>query len=83
MSEVLTAGQRRTARARETFAQSFSTPEARSEHYRQMAEKANAGRVVLSVDEATALADAYGLLGRIAERVQSKIAVAETQESAT
>jgi hypothetical protein len=69
MSEVLTAGQRRTARARETFAQSFSTPEARSEHYRQMAEKASAGRVVLRAEEAAALRDAYQLLRTIADRL--------------
>jgi hypothetical protein len=72
MSDVLTAGQRRTAKAREAFSKSFSTLEAKTAHYRQMAEKANAGRIVLSGDEAEALVSAYGLLARIAERAMSK-----------
>ncbi len=68
MSETLTPGQRRTASAREAFARKFPTQEAKSEHYRAMAVKANAGHVVLSGDEAEALRDAYRLLAGIAAR---------------
>jgi hypothetical protein len=70
MPEVtLSPNQRRTRRAREVFAAKFPTPEARSEHYRQMAEKANAGRVVLRAEDAEALRDAYALLTKIADRL--------------
>ncbi len=60
--QILSPAQRRTLPAREAFAQKFPTPEAKSEHFRALAEKANAGRVVLSGDEAAALRDAYRLL---------------------
>ena len=69
--ETLSPGQRRTLAAREAFASKFETSEQSIKHYRDMAEKANAGRVVLSGDEASALVDAYALLGRIAERARS------------
>ncbi len=68
MPEVLTTNQRRTLSAREAFAGKFPNPEAKSAHYRAMAAKANAGRVVLSGDEAAALGSAYALLGTIAAR---------------
>jgi hypothetical protein len=69
MPEVLSPAQRRTLPAREAFARKFSSPEARSEHFRALAEKANAGRVVLSGDEAAALSAAYRLLSTIADRL--------------
>ncbi len=69
MHEVLSPAQRRTLPAREAFARKFPSPEAKSEHFRAMAERANAGRVVLSGDEATALRDAYRLLRTIADRL--------------
>jgi hypothetical protein len=68
MLETLSPDQRRTLKAREALARKFATPEQKTEHYRAMAEKANAGRVVLSGDEATALRDAYRLLASIAAR---------------
>ena len=69
MSEVLTPAQRRTLPARQALAAKFLSPEVKSEHFRALAERANAGRVVLSGDEAKALASAYALLAKIAERL--------------
>jgi len=66
--QKISTAQERTLAAREALARKFPTPEAKTEHYRAMAAKANAGRVVLSGDEARALSDAYTLLGRIAAR---------------
>lgn len=83
MPDVLSPAQRRTLPAREALARTFPTPEAKSEHYRAMAEKANAGRIVLSGDEAYAISEAYELLGRIAERARLKLAEPPNQESAT
>jgi hypothetical protein len=67
--ETLTPGQRKTAAARKALAQKFPSPEEKSEHYRAMAQKANAGRVVLRAEEAVALRDAYTLLRTIANRL--------------
>ena len=64
----LSPRQRQTLAARQTFAKQFASPEERSQHYRSLADKANAGRVVLSAEEASALSQAYRLLTRIAER---------------
>jgi type VI protein secretion system component VasF len=83
MPEVLTKDQRRTLPAREALARKFSNPEEKSAHYRAMATRANAGRIVLSGEEAAALADAYGLLGRIAERVRASVQPAAGQEVAS
>lgn len=69
MSETLTPAQARTLPARRALAATFATPEARSAHYRQMAAKANAGRVTLSADEAVAVATALRLLGSIASKL--------------
>jgi 5'-deoxynucleotidase YfbR-like HD superfamily hydrolase len=63
-----TRGQQQTQAAREAFKARFPSPEARSEHYRELARRANEGRVVLSADEAAALGQAYALLTRIAQR---------------
>jgi hypothetical protein len=73
MPELLSPAQRRTLPAREALARRFDSPEEKRQHYRAMAEKANAGRVVLSADEATAVVEAYGLLGSIAERARVKL----------
>ncbi len=69
MPDVLSPAQRRTLPAREAFARKFPSPEAKSEHFRAMAERANAGRVVLSGEQARALQDAYRLLRTIADRL--------------
>lgn len=69
MSDVaLTPRQRQTQAGRQALAAKFSSPEEKSEHYRALAAKANAGRVVLSGDEAEALGNAYKLLGNIVAR---------------
>lgn len=71
MSDVtLTPRQRQTLAGRQALAAKFETPEQKSEHYRHMAERSNAGRVVLSGDEASAIADAYSLLGKIVGRTR-------------
>jgi hypothetical protein len=82
MPELLSPAQRRTLPAREALARRFDSPEEKRQHYRAMAEKANAGRVVLSADEATAVVEAYSLLARIAERARLKLETAPNQESA-
>lgn len=69
MAETLTRAQKRTLPARRALAAKFSTPESRSEHYRQLAAKANAGRVTLSADEAEAVATALRLLGTISAKL--------------
>lgn len=82
MPDVLSVAQRRTLPARDALARKFDSPEEKRQHYRAMAEKANAGRVVLSGDEAAALVDAYSLLARIAERARRKLASAPNEETA-
>jgi hypothetical protein len=51
------------------FAAQFPDPEARSEFYRQIGERGNAVRLVLSADEAAVLAEVYALLGKLADRL--------------
>jgi hypothetical protein len=53
--------QQRTLAAR----QSFASPEEKSEYYRALGQKSAEGRLVLSDEDAQALADAYELLSRI------------------
>ena len=77
MSEVPTVAQSRTLLAREALARTFPTPEAKSEHYRALAAKANARRIVLSGDEADALGRAYALLGQIVARALPEITTNE------
>jgi hypothetical protein len=55
-------------KARQVFADSFPTPEAKSEHYLTLGRRSAEGRVVLSADEASTLGEAYALLSRIAAR---------------
>jgi hypothetical protein len=70
MSEPLTARQRQTLAARRTFADRFTTAEEKTEHYRVLGRKSAVHRVVLSGQEASALAEAYALLARIVARTQ-------------
>ncbi len=72
MSEPRTARQRQTQAARHALAERFSSPEERSEHYRALGRLSAERRLVLSGDEASALADAYALLARIVARTESK-----------
>lgn len=70
MSDVtLTTRQRQTLPGRQALAAKFPTPEAKSQHYRQIGERGNAGRVVLRADEAQAVASAYALLGQIVAKL--------------
>jgi hypothetical protein len=89
MPEVLSPAQRGTLPARQALAAKFSSPEEKTEHYRQMAEKANAGRVVLSGAEAESLAEhtealgeAYALLSKIAARARAKRETPNTESVA-
>ena len=71
--ETLTAGQRRTAKAREVFAQRFASPEEKSRYFAQLSERAAAqrrGGIVLSADEAAAVGEAFKLLAKVAQRVR-------------
>ena len=81
MPEVLSPAQRRTLPAREAFARKFSSPEAKSKHYREIGERGNAGRVVLRAEEAAALRNAYALLRTIAERIPDSTEAAQESES--
>ena len=65
MSDPLTARQRQTLAARQAFADRFTSPEERTEHYRALGRKSAATRLVLSRAAMDALADAYALLGRV------------------
>lgn len=44
------------------------SPDERSQYFREIGRRSNAERLVLSIDERAALADAYALLGKIAAR---------------
>jgi hypothetical protein len=81
MPENLTARQRQTLNARTALAARFPNDEAKSEHYRDLAEKANAGRVVLSGEEAQRLASAYELLRGIGEKARAKVAQSADESS--
>ncbi len=50
----------------------FPTPEAKTDFYRELARRANDGRIVLSRDDAEALVSAYELLQRIAHRARGE-----------
>lgn len=75
---------RNMARARETFAASFESAEAKSAHYRSLAARAaetRASRVYLTRDEASALVDAYALLRSIARRSKVRNLVTDDPEN--
>lgn len=63
MSDVLSPNQRRTQAARSTFSEKFDSPEAKSEFYRSIGEKGNAGRVTLAPAKADALRQYAAVLG--------------------
>lgn len=63
---------RRTLPARRAFQEKFNSDEERSAFYREIGEKGNTERLVLSGEEAHALRSAYALLGSIFERITSK-----------
>ena len=67
---TLTPRQRQTANGRTKFLEKFPDTETRSAHFRDLAQRAAAGRVVLSSSDASVLAKAYDVLARIAERTQ-------------
>jgi hypothetical protein len=77
----LTPGQQKTLPARQAFAASFDSPEEKSDHYRRLAQKSHADRVVLpmSREDVDTLAAAYELLGRIAAKARAKHAQRETE----
>ncbi len=62
--------QKRTERGRSTFLDRFATPEERTEYFRALGKRSAEGRIMLSRDEAAALATAYRLLGTIAARAR-------------
>jgi hypothetical protein len=68
VAETLTPAQQRTLRAREALARKFSSVEEKSQYYRAMAAKANAGRLVLSAAEVATLEDFSDFLREIAAR---------------
>jgi hypothetical protein len=78
--ETLTPGQQRTTAARDALARKFPSPEAKSEFYREIGARGNAGRVVLRAEEATALRDAYRLLASIADRIPDPSESADEQD---
>jgi hypothetical protein len=78
-SESPSKRQLQTQNARRAFRESFATDEERREHYRQLARRSNAGRVVLRPDEAAALGEAYKVLAKLAARGKIGVA-AEGQE---
>ena len=72
-STELTPGQRRTLKARQAFAAKFSSTEEKKRYYQDLARKAAERRrqgLVLSPEEALAIAQAYELLRLAAERVR-------------
>ena len=73
MPETLTLRQRQTVPGRRALAGQFSSPEARTEHYRALGRRSAERRITLSGDEAAALVDAYALLSRIAQRARVKV----------
>jgi hypothetical protein len=70
MEERLTAAQQKTLPARQALAARFSSPQERSEYFRELARLSHRKRLVLSAEEAAALGDVSALLTRILERVQ-------------
>jgi hypothetical protein len=55
------------------------TPEEKSRHFAELGRISNAGRLILTYEEAASLASAYELLARVAERARAKVAT--TQDS--
>ena len=77
MSETLTAHQRQTLNARAALAATFPDEQSKSDYCRALAQKSNAGRVVLSAAEVETIAGAHRslegltrIVAKIAERVE-------------
>jgi hypothetical protein len=71
-TDQLSPNQRRTQAARTSLSEKFSSPEERSEFYRSIGQKGNAGRVTLAPADAAVLLQALELLQPIAAKVLSK-----------
>ena len=67
MTETLTRAQERTLPARRALAAKFTTPEEKSAHYRELAERSHAHR--LTAEDAERVAAAYRLLSEIAHKL--------------
>jgi hypothetical protein len=76
----LTKQQRQTQAARQAFADRFSTPEAKREHFRTLGQKSAAGRFVLSDEDARTLASVYELLRGIGEKARAKVDAAQSPD---
>ena len=66
----LASRQRQTANGRRAFLDKFPSPEARSEHFRNLARRAAGSRVVLSAADAAVLITAHELIGRVADKAR-------------
>ena len=82
MAEPLTPAQRRTLPARQALAAKFSSPEAKSAHFRSLAHRSHERRLTLSGDEAAALEHIYRLLGGIVDRTQQGKAAGPARKEA-
>jgi len=82
MAEPLTPAQRRTLPARQALAAKFSSPEEQSEHFRSLARRSHAGRVVLSAGEAAKLAQVSEFLRHLVERDRRADASCAAREEA-
>jgi len=69
---TLSPQQKRTANGRRTFLEKFSTPDEKSQYFQALGRRAAENRFVLTGDEASALAEAYAILSRIAARVSPR-----------
>jgi hypothetical protein len=72
-SSALADRQKQTLPARQALAERFTSPQEKTDFYRELGRRSADTRVVLSGDEAAALVDAYSLLSRIAERARMKL----------
>jgi hypothetical protein len=86
VAEPLTPRQRQTLAARQTFAQTFTTPEKKREYYSALGRKAAEGRVVLSASDASVIAEAHRslegltrIVAKIAERVEKESTASPTE----
>jgi hypothetical protein len=66
---TLAARQAQTRTARQTFSNSFNSPESRTAYFRDLGRRSAERRVTLSAEQAEAVAAAYQLLGSIASKL--------------
>jgi hypothetical protein len=71
VTETPTGRQAQAARARRAFLTKFSSPEAKTEYFRELARRSHERRLTLRADETAALAHAVQLLTAIVARAQS------------